>query len=251
MTPRKLDRRQALTMGAAGVGAVLLNACGGSGKKGASSPTAPEPSAPLSAAPSGALAAADFGSAGTCAVIPAQIDGPYYLDVDKLRSDIREDRPGMRLRVAARVVDRDGCTPIKDAVFEIWHCDASGVYSGFESVSRGGPLVDRDDTRYLRGAQLTNGDGIAEITTIYPGWYPGRTPHIHAKVFVSNNEELSTQFYFDESVNAAVLKTAPYNERDDRDAFNNNDGFYADSNTLTMRTDGDGYVGLVTIAVSA
>ena len=87
------------------------------------------------------------------------------------------------------------CAPIKDAVVDIWHCDAGGVYSGFEAG---------EGERFLRGTQVTNADGIAEFTTIYPGWYQGRTVHIHAKVHLDSQTVLTTQLFFDDAVSAQV-----------------------------------------------
>lgn len=273
MTP-KINRRQVLgLLGAAG-GAVVLGACGGgdgddtgggsadtAGGGGTSSTTAAAGNTGgTSTAAAGALTAADFESASSCAVTPEQTEGPFYLDVDKIRSDVREDRQGTPLRVAARVVDADGCTPLKDAVFEIWHCDAGGLYSGFEAASigaggrdgRGGPgggAGSVDTTRYLRGAQVTNADGIAEILTIFPGWYQGRTVHIHAKVHLSNAEVLTTQLYFDDGVTDAVYRAAPYSSRPDRTTRNDDDGIYRPETTLTVSEDGDGRLGLLTLAV--
>ncbi len=113
-------------------------------------------------------------SAGSSCEATAELtEGPYYFDADALRSDIREDREGVTLRLGIRVRSAGDCAPIKDAVVDIWHCDAGGVYSGFEAG---------EGERYLRGTQVTNADGVAEFTTIYPGWYRGRTVHIHAKV---------------------------------------------------------------------
>jgi protocatechuate 3,4-dioxygenase beta subunit len=269
-TPPRIDRRRALgLLAGAGAGAVVLGACGGgggypasggspttTGGGGGSSPTtagaATTGTAGAAAPGAGALTAGDFGTASSCALTPEQTEGPYHLDVDQIRGDIREDRQGTPLRVAARVVDADGCTPLKDAVFEIWHCDAGGLYSGFEAASRGtggggrGPV---DDTRYLRGAQVTNADGIAEILTIYPGWYQGRTVHIHAKVHLSNAEALTTQLYFDDAVTDAAYRAAPYSSRPNRSTRNDDDGIYRPQTTLTVSEDGDGFLGLITLAV--
>ena len=140
MAPRQISRRQALTLlGAAGVGTALVGACGSDGDEAAtatssssSSGTSATTGALAGSGAAGAVTRDAFQSAASCRVTPEQTEGPHYIDVDKIRSDIREDRPGTPLRVAARVLDTDGCTPVKDAVFEIWHCDAAGVYSGFE-----------------------------------------------------------------------------------------------------------------------
>lgn len=259
-----LDRRQALRLlGAGGLGAVVLGACGdGTGTRtstGATTTAGGVPTTDVPAASSG-LTPAAFEGAGSCALTPEQTEGPYYLEVDKIREDVREDRQGTRLRLATRIVDTDGCTPIKSAVFEIWHCDAGGLYSGFEQASRGaggrpgraspGGGSGVDSTRYLRGAQVTDGDGIAAITTIYPGWYRGRTVHVHAKVFITSREVLTTQLYFDDGVTDTVYAAAPYNSRTGRDTFNRNDRIFSDKTVLTLRKDGDGYLGLITVGVA-
>lgn len=271
MTSREIDRRTALGfLGAAGLGAVVFGgACGSDGDSAgttttsgagpstsAGSPTTASgvagSSTPGSSGTASAAVGVDaFANAGSCTLTPEQTEGPYYIDVDKIRSDIREDREGTTLRVAAQVLSSDGCTPVKDAVFEIWHCDAGGLYSGFEAASTGRGASVRDDKRYLRGAQVTNADGIAQITTIWPGWYQGRTVHIHAKVQLSNTDALTTQLYFDEKLNSAVFATAPYNRHAGRTTFNDDDGIYRSDTTLAVSRDGDGYVGLITIGIRA
>ncbi len=261
MTPREIDRRRALGLLGAGLGAAVVAACGGSDDDEASSgsDTTGAPAAgneggsstPTSAAAAGAAVTAEmFAGAASCTLTPSGTEGPYYIDVDRVRSDIREDRQGTRLRLAARLLDSDGCTPVKDAVFEVWHCDAGGLYSGFEASTRGqGGSRSTDDTRYLRGAQLTNADGIAELTTVYPGWYPGRTVHIHAKVLVSNRDVLTTQLYFDDELTDTVYTAAPYRSRPNRDQRNASDGIFDERTVLTVSKDGDGYLGLINIGV--
>ena len=260
MTRPEIDRRRALGLLGAGLGAAVVVACGGSDDgdetSGNDSPATTGDAtggttATTAAAAAGAAVTADmFAGAASCTVTPSGTEGPFYLDVDSIRGDIREDREGTRLRLAARVVDSDGCTPIKDAVFDVWHCDAGGLYSGFEAASRGrGEGGSSDASRYLRGAQLTNADGIAELTTVYPGWYRGRTVHIHAKVLVSNRDVLTTQLYFDDALTDTVYRDAPYNRRPNRDSRNESDGIFDERTVLTVRRDGDGYLGLITIGV--
>ena len=144
MTAQEINRRQALRfLGAAGVSSVALGACRSSESSDASRPAGTVAGSSTTAAPvaAGPVSADMFKGATACSLTPEQTEGPYYIDVDKIRSDIREDRQGTPLRLAARVMDVDGCTPVKDAVFEVWHCDAGGLYSGFEQASqgRGGP----------------------------------------------------------------------------------------------------------------
>ena len=241
MANRKIDRRGALALfGAAGASAMVLGACAGSDEQNAESPTTTRSgSSGASDSATTTSSAADFENAASCGLTPEQSEGPYYIDVDKIRSDIREDREGVELKVAARVLDADGCTPIKDAVFEIWHCDAGGVYSGFGGNS----------ARFLRGGQITNADGIAEITTVYPGWYQGRTAHIHAKVAISNAEVLTTQFYFDDTVSDEVYAKAPYNQHSGRRTLNRSDNIYDAKTTLTLSKDGDAYIGRINLGV--
>jgi len=208
-----------------------------------------------------------FEGANTCALTPSTTQGPYYFDADKIRTDIREDRAGTRLRIAIKLTDSEGCAPLRNAVVEIWHCDAAGLYSGAEDLSAGGggrpggarpgtnggmaDLTPTDDTRYLRGAQITNNDGIVEFTTIWPGWYRGRTTHIHAMVHVSNERVLTTQMMFDEAFNSAVYAASPYADHAGRDTFNDDDTIYRDSMLMTVTEDADGYLGVIIFGVDA
>ncbi len=186
-----------------------------------------------------------FDGAGTCTLTESTTPGPYYFDADKVRSDIREDRAGKRLRVAIKLQDGARCAPMPNAIVEIWHCDASGLYSGAEALSTGGGAgsVPQDDTRYLRGAQVTNAEGAVEFTTIWPGWYRGRTVHIHAMVHVDNSRVLTTQVMFDEALNTKVFGEAPYASRTGRDTFNDDDTIFESSMLMKVVEDGDGYLG--------
>lgn len=167
-----MDRRRALGLLGAGMGAVVLGgACRADDAGSGTTATAGRATSPTSGTAPGVgpvtVGVEAFGAAAACALTPEQTEGPFYLDVDSVRRDIREDRPGAALRVAVRVLDADGCTPVRDAVFEIWHCDADGRYSGFEGASAGGPgrgggggPAVGDTCRYLRGAQITDTLGI-------------------------------------------------------------------------------------------
>ena len=129
-----------------------------------------------------------------------------------------------------RIRDADTCEPIPNAVVDVWHCDASASTRDSRRRRRGGAPAGgggpTDDERYLRGAQVTDRDGIVEFITIYPGWYPGRTVHIHAKVHIDTTTMLTTQLYFDEDVTAAVYEREPYARTRGRDAFNENDAIF-------------------------
>src|SRR6202167_4537387 len=78
-------------------------------------------------------------STPSCTLVPEQEEGPYYIDDEKLRRDITEDRPGVPLKLRLAVVDAARCMPLQNAAVDIWHCDALGVYSGFTASSADGP----------------------------------------------------------------------------------------------------------------
>lgn len=192
-----------------------------------------------------------FPNAASCSLTPQETEGPYYFDVDSIRGDIREDRPGTPLRLAMRVLGTT-CAPIANAVVDIWHCDAGGIYSGFESASQGRGGSGRTDQKtYLRGAQVTNADGIVQFMTIYPGWYRGRTVHIHFKVHLDKRTVLTSQLYFDESVTDKVYAKEPYTVHTGRDRRNTDDQIFEDSLIMTLREDGDGYLGIMSVNVQA
>ncbi len=124
----------------------------------------------------------------TCVLMPEQTEGPYYIDGEKLRRNITEGRPGTPLELRATVVNASTCKPIKNAVVDIWHCDAGGDYSGFGNAT--------SNRTFMRGIQRTNAKGVAVFHTVYPGWYQGRTVHIHVKVHLGGNVLHTGQLYF-------------------------------------------------------
>jgi len=254
---RGLRRRDALSvLGTVTLGGVLA-ACGGDGGGSGRTQVTTTGGGEATVEPKTDTArgvAALFDDAGACAVTPESTEGPYYFDVDAIRSDITEDREGTPLRVALRVRDAATCEPIENAVVDIWHCDALGLYSGFESASTGGPAGPpgsgpTDERTYLRGAQGTNGDGIVQFRTIYPGWYPGRTVHIHVKVHLDRTTVLTSQLFFDDAVTERVHADAPYSEDAGRDVFNGDDGIFAEELLLTLRERDGGMLGLLTLDV--
>jgi len=250
---RKIDRRRALaTFGTVSLGG-LLAACGGDDDRTGSVTTDEGGTATVEpkTSPSG-TASEQFDASATCTVTPELTEGPFYFDVDAIRSDIREDREGTPLRLAVRVRDADSCEPIENAVVDIWHCDAVGTYSGFEAASQGGPGGGggpTDEETYLRGAQVTNSEGIVRFTTIYPGWYRGRTVHIHAKVHLDKRTVLTTQLFTNQAFDERVHAAGPYAEDAGRDTFNDGDGIYEDGLEMTLSEDGDGVLGVMTFDV--
>ncbi|MEW2401611.1 intradiol ring-cleavage dioxygenase [Streptomyces sp. NPDC046862] len=203
---RDVTRRKVVVAGAGAVaavgvgGAVVATASAGETKKGASAKAADS-------------------TAEECYKLTSETtEGPYYIDADKIRQDITEDKEGIPLTLRLKVIDSESCKPIRNAAVDIWHCDALGLYSGYESLSSGGgggapsdapsgtPTGEppsgaptdgtgggggggheepTDDKRYLRGTWKTDKQGFVTFKTIFPGWYRGRCVHIHTKVHVN------------------------------------------------------------------
>jgi protocatechuate 3,4-dioxygenase beta subunit len=196
--------------------------------------------------------------AAMCVLAPEQTQGPYYIPKEKVRSNIVERRAGTPLKLRLTVVDAVHCKPIKGAAVDIWHCNAGGIYSGFESASAGGAPggaggpTDKDT--FLRGIQFTDAHGVVQFQTIYPGWYRGRTVHIHVMVHVGSAVVHTGQLYFADSLTDKVYQTGAYKARAaGRDTRNNTDSIYAAGgaqSTLAMKrgTTG-GYTGAITLGV--
>jgi len=182
----------------------------------------------------------------TCVLTPEQTEGPYYIADEKVRRNITEGRPGTPLSLRAFVVDASTCKPIKNAAVDIWHADAGGVYSGFGQGA--------DNRTFMRGIQRTNAKGLAIFRTVYPGWYSGRTVHIHVKVHLGGNVLHTGQLYFPDSVTDAVYRKAPYNTRPNRSTRNAGDSIYRNGgrkSQVTVRKNSAGvYIATIRMGVS-
>lgn len=185
--------------------------------------------------------------APACVARPEMTEGPYFVDVQLERSDIRSDtntgmvKEGAPLLLTFRVseIDANACTPLAGAVVDIWHCDASGVYSGVTDRS-----FNTTSENWLRGHQVTDGGGTATFQTIYPGWYPGRTVHIHFKVRTApgaaQGHEFVSQLFFDDALSDVVLAQPPYNVTGRR-TLNSDDRIYSDLLLLNVTPAEGGY----------
>ena len=194
----------------------------------------------------------------SCLLAPEQTEGPYYIANERIRRDITEHRPGTPLALRLKVVDASTCRPVKGAMVEVWHCDAGGLYSGFVNASAGGPpppgggSQPADKRTFLRGGQHSDATGTATFKTIYPGWYRGRTVHIHVKVHVRGNVVHTGQLYFSDKLTDTVYATVPYSKRPGRDTRNASDGIFGAggaASTLRLVRGGSGYVGTITMGV--
>jgi len=182
----------------------------------------------------------------SCVLTPEQTEGPYYIADEKVRRNITEGKLGTPLTLNLSVVDSSTCRPIKGAVVDIWHADASGVYSGFGEGT--------GNRTFMRGLQKTDAKGVATFRTIYPGWYRGRTVHIHVKVHLGGNVAHTGQLYFPDAVTDAAYKKLPYRKRPGRDTRNATDFVFRNGGrksllTVRRKKNAAGYVGTITMGV--
>lgn len=224
-----------------------------------------------------ATATASATATDACMTLMSSVtEGPYYLDGALVRKDITEGKSGVPLTLRLTVVDAtDGCTPVKGAAVEIWHCDAWGYYSGYTTANPGGsaPAESEDgstanDATYLRGYQIANANGVVKFETIFPGWYTPRTCHIHVKVHTGGEKEDGTyeggkvnytgQLFFDDTVAEEIFALDPYSRHSGSYTTLDNDMVYdgggASSGLLTLKavhkTDpSKGYKGSLSLAV--
>jgi len=167
-----------------------------------------------------------------CRLWAEQDEGPYHRDAQPERRDVVEDRDGVPLQLGIRLAQHAN-TPPREATVEIWQCDALGRYSGFPPPASSGTVTADTapraayvpDQTFLRGRQRTDGAGMVEFRTIYPGWYPGRTVHIHLMVR-TGARVLTSQLYFPDAISDEVLAHSPYAARPGRDTTNDNDEIF-------------------------
>jgi protocatechuate 3,4-dioxygenase beta subunit len=274
--PTEFDRRGLLRAGGLLSLAAVLDACssGSSGTTAASTTpasasgtrsasSAPTPAPTTAAAPAIPSAAALLRNDRACTLTHATIAGPTWFDAHDVRSDIRDGRPGVPLELAFRVVRLPSCAPLPNAVVDLWQCDALGVYSGFAHAAPGNggrpggrdrygdkESAATDADRWLRGTQVSGPDGVVTFRTIYPGWYPTRTAHLHLKVHLSEKTVLTTQLFFDDAVSDRVYRGSdPYRQHPGRDTRNPTDPFYSPSALMTTKAAGDGWLAALTLGV--
>jgi protocatechuate 3,4-dioxygenase beta subunit len=253
---RILSRREVLALFGAGGAAAFLAACAPGGTATSAVPSGAATAGSSATAPATASAAASAVASAlpACVVAPELTEGPYYLDVDLERSDIRSNTSdgavvdGALLTLEWVVSQADGstCVPMTDVVVDVWHCDALGVYSG----------VAGNSANFLRGFQRTDTSGRASFTTIYPGWYSGRAVHIHFKIRTdpdaSAGFEFTSQLFFDDEFSKGVYATGVYAQKGAQDVPNASDGIFNQSGGATLlpvTQEGDGYKATFPIAV--
>lgn len=182
-----------------------------------------------------------------CILIPQETAGPFPFNLSNnpamFRQDITEGNAGTPLNLTLTVVNiNDNCNPITNARVDIWHCDKDGYYSAFNTSSWLGPQNHVGDT-FFRGIQLTDLNGQAFFTTIYPGWYPGRAVHIHFQIFLNSVLSATSQLAFPDNTNVAVNNTPLYSPHGQNPTTNSQDNVFSDMNNTQYQ--------IVTIAPNA
>jgi len=244
LTPEQagLTRRGALRrLGGAGLGVASLGGLGS-----------------FTGCAAGADGAGERAYAASCTLTPELTEGPFFLDLRKVRANITEGRPGLRLDLRIRVVDAATCRPIENVAVDLWHADALGKYSGIASEGTTGKT-------YLRGIQLTDASGLARLRTIYPGWYEGRATHIHVSAYVGGRAGSTYtggttahtgQLFFDDATTDRVARLAPYSRRRVPRRRNRADGIYRQAGSgqvLALERRGrsvtNGFTGTITMGI--
>lgn len=144
----------------------------------------------------------------SCPLLCAMMAGPCYAETLE-RRDVSEGLDGLPVRLAFLVVD-ETCAPVDGAVVDIWHTSPQGLYSGRDAD----PMCTRADpealaARWFRGTQTTDARGRTEFDTCFPGWYTGRTPHIHFAVRRGRDEYVVSQLIFEQALVDEVFATHP------------------------------------------
>ncbi len=166
-------------------------------------------------------------SAASCTPTESLTEGPYYSTDTPIRSQISPGEQGTKTKLTITVVD-SSCKPVKGAKVDIWHANAEGKYSAVEGVAGD----------FSRGSLMTNAAGKVTFSTVYPGWYPGRTMHIHFKIWRGASDVLTSQFFASDANNATIYKSGFYAVRGNQNTLLSQDRIYrslSNPSALTLK----------------
>lgn len=179
------------------------------------------------------------GGKDNCELSPRETRGPFPIKTpaELMRANIIGDRKGVALLINLKVQSQsESCGNLSGVHVDVWHCDAQGYYSEY-----GGNRLQQKDLRnehFLRGRQTTNENGEVSFISIFPGWYPGRAPHIHLDVVKEGDIILTTQIAFPEAITSEVYASSGY--RGKEDTPNERDGIFRGSLDGNMADSVDG-----------
>ncbi|KAL1629243.1 hypothetical protein SLS56_005466 [Neofusicoccum ribis] len=218
----------------------------------------------------------------TCVLAPDTIWGPYGVDGEILRHDLREEQEGLDLYLDIGILDIETCEPLSGAAVTIWNCNATGSYASYTGIDpETAELLDgwskrtdgtTDDETFLRGIQKSDSEGMIEFLTKFPGYYVTRTTHIHLTVQadVTNGTGYNAsavqhvgQIFFEEDIINKVYQLEPYsahlatlnrttNDVDSVVLASNVDGYSSFISVEYLGSDiSDGLVGYITVGVNS
>ncbi|KFY63226.1 hypothetical protein V496_04075 [Pseudogymnoascus sp. VKM F-4515 (FW-2607)] len=181
-----------------------------------------------------------FSSNNSCILSPEVTQGPYYASGEYIRRNLIEDQEGVEMIIDIQVIDMATCEPVVNSMIDFWHCNSTGVYSGVVASGNGDSTDTSNlDATFLRGLQPTQYDGVAQFTTLFPGHYTGRAPHIHVLAHF-NGSILSNstynggsashvgQIFFDQDLISQVETVAPYSGNTQELTTNAEDSIFAE-----------------------
>jgi protocatechuate 3,4-dioxygenase beta subunit len=159
----------------------------------------------------------------SCMVYPAQTLGPCYAREPMLRKDISDGMDGLPTRISLLVTDGD-CKPVPNASVDIWAAGPDGSYSAYASGTICNPgRMATTGQMFGRGVQMSDEGGRVNFDMVFPGWYRGRTLHIHFTIRMDGREYLTSQLYFDDTLVDEILAQGSYAARGRRDTTNQSD----------------------------
>ncbi|GMF52519.1 unnamed protein product [Phytophthora fragariaefolia] len=182
-----------------------------------------------------------FDSSAVAIVEPELTEGPYYISGELIRDDMRDSQEGVDMYINVQVVDVGTCEPVKDMYVDFWHTNATGVYSGVVASTNGNSNDETNlKTNFLRGMTPTDEDGVAQMLSIFPGHYSGRTTHVHfignygGEVLANNTYSGASvshvgQFFFDQDLISLVEAVSPYSTNTQTATKNSADKIFKES----------------------
>ena len=189
-----------------------------------------------------------------CTLTPASTSGPFYFDPKLQRADITEGHPGAPLRLRFIVMEAANCTPLPGARVDVWQTRADGYYSGYpgQGDKRN---VDTSGSTFMRGTQIADAGGEATFRSIYPGWYPGRTVHVHFKIILDDRDLLTGQMYFPDALSQYIFaNVGVYRRKTARNTFNGNDELALSDTTrggfCDIKEEADHYLATLVVGVN-